>query len=46
MKIYTYLVAFCFIDCGVIASGITYNGKDEKSSISYNVNIFREGKIR
>jgi D-alanyl-lipoteichoic acid acyltransferase DltB (MBOAT superfamily) len=27
----TYLIGFCFMECGSIASGFSYNGTDEKS---------------
>jgi hypothetical protein len=32
MKIFLYYTAFCLIDSATIASGLMYNGIDEKSS--------------
>lgn len=30
-RISTYIVGFCFMDAGVLASGLAYNGFDEKT---------------
>lgn len=32
MKIFKYYTAFCLIDSATVASGLSYNGIDEKSS--------------
>lgn len=32
LKIFTYYTAFCLIDSATIASGLMYNGEDEKTS--------------
>jgi len=29
MRISTYIIGFCFMDCGPLASGLAYSGKDD-----------------
>lgn len=33
-KLFTYYTAFCLMDTGVIAGGLSYNGLDENSNFT------------
>lgn len=36
LRMNTYVIGFCFMDCGPIASGLAFNGYDEKGVAKYD----------
>lgn len=42
LKIFTYYTAFCLIETGTVASGMSFNGYNEKRKILLNVYLILE----